>query len=197
MPEAPTFNTVRNGYDPAAVDAWVRQHLNDVDDLRRQLQDATHQVEELEQLRRQEDERVGAVMTRAQAAADLIMHEARMEADRLRNQAKDEAATIHAEELAAANHRLQDLSAQVDQTERYLNDLQMVIEQRIQAAREALQQAIDMLQVGPSDNLVEHQVTIDHPTPARPASLSDLVGGAEPEPHDEVLDVLGGANASA
>lgn len=196
MPEAPTFSTTRSGYDPAAVDAWVKNHMRSVEELQIKLQEATHQVEELELLRRQEDERVGAVMTRAQAAADLIMYEARMEADKLLAQAKEDAAAIHAEELQEADRRLRELSTKADQAEQYLTELQEVTDKRIQAARESLQQAIDMLQMGPNHTLLERQVVTDHPSPHRPASLSDLVDGAAPEPHDGVLDVLGGAGAS-
>ena len=196
MPEAPQFDTVRNGYDPAAVDAWARGQMREVDDLRDQLHAATYQVAELEQLQRQSDERVGAGMTRAQAAADLTLHEATREAERLREEAREEARNIHAEELEVATRRLQELIDRADQAEQYMEQLQEVTNNRVQAARDALQQAIDMLKVD-GRTPVEHKATLDYPTPNRPSTLSDLVGDVEPDPRDEVMDVLGGAGASA
>jgi len=188
----PHFNTTRNGYDQAEVDTWVSAIQQEKKDLEAKLAEYGLRLEELEQLQRQADERVGNVMTRAQAAADLALHEARMEADQIRNNALEEAKEIHMSEVSAATKHLEMLNDQAKQTEKYLDNLQEVITSRVQAARESLQQALNMLQNEPGRIPVERKMETDFPAPARPTTLSELVDGAIPEPRDGVLDVLGG-----
>ena len=143
-PAGPGFATVWRGYEPAAVDAYVRQVTRALEELEAQrtpegvVRRALDQVgEETSTILREAQETSDRIRTRARTESDELLTSARTESDELLARARAESDEL----LRSAQQRLTQLDSDIDriwlERQRLIDDTRRLADRLIGVATQA------------------------------------------------------------
>jgi len=136
--QPPTFSTTRRGgYSQPEVDTWVGRVLQQLQELERDLEQTRR---DLHQARQEASEQVGSVMLRAQAAADLILHEARQKSEEMVQEARRLAEEAHREATEEAQRELERTQRDLEQTRQEAEQTRQEAEREARRAAEQIRE---------------------------------------------------------